>query len=338
MEAKNAKKGPAARIDVLAIGNAIVDVLAQTEDDFLVAQGLQKGSMALIDAERAESLYDAMGAAVECSGGSAANTAAGIASLGGAAAFVGKVRDDHLGGVFRHDIRATGVAFETTPADSGLPTARCLVLVTPDAERTMNTFLGACHDIGPDDIDPAQVQASGMVFFEGYLWDPPGGKQAFRKAAEVAAAAGVPVALSLSDSFCVDRHRDDFLALIDGHVDLLFANEDEIISLFQTDSFDAALQRARDVCKVAALTRSAKGSVVVSGDEVHVVDAAAVERVVDVTGAGDLYAAGFLFGMAHGLPLAECARLGGIAAGEIISQLGARPQRPLAGLVPAELR
>ncbi len=338
MKTPHSASSAAAPVDVLAIGNAIVDVLSQAEDSFLAAQGLHKGAMALIDAEQAESLYDAMGAAVECSGGSAANTAVGIASLGGGAAFVGKVRDDHLGGIFRHDIRAAGVTFETAPALSGLPTARCLVLVTPDAERTMNTFLGACHAIGPEDVDPAQVQAAGTVFFEGYLWDPPGGKQAFHKAAEIAAAAGVPVALSLSDAFCVDRHRGDFRALIDGHVDLLFANEEEIVSLFEVDSFDSAMQEVRDICKTAALTRSAKGSVVVSGDEVHVIDAAPVDRVVDVTGAGDLYAAGFLYGMARQHALADCARIGGIAAAEIISHMGARPQRPLAGLIPAELR
>ena len=216
MSTHKSTSSPRSPIDVLAIGNAIVDVLAHVEDAFLTAQGLRKGGMALIDTDEAARLYDAVGAEVECSGGSAANTAAGVASLGGSAAFVGKVRDDHLGSIFCHDIRAAGVAFETAPADAGLPTARCLVLVTPDAERTMNTFLGACHAISSEDIDPAQVQAASTVFFEGYLWDPPGGKRAFYRAAEIAAAAGVPVALSLSDAFCVDRHRADFRALIDG--------------------------------------------------------------------------------------------------------------------------
>ncbi|MEX2644576.1 MAG: adenosine kinase [Acetobacterales bacterium] len=325
-------------LDVIAIGNAIVDVLANADDDFLTKQGLDKGGMTLIDAERAESLYDAMGPGIECSGGSAANTAVGVASLGGRVAFVGKVRDDHLGGIFRHDIRAAGVAFETPPTTDGLATARCLVMVSPDAERTMGTFLGACQELGPDDIDADQIRAARTIFLEGYLWDPPGGKAAFRRAAEIAQEADTTVALTLSDAHCVERHREDFLDLIDGHVDVLFANEAEVKALFEVDDFDEAMQRVRSICGIAALTRSEKGSVVVNGSEVHVVEAAKVDKVVDVTGAGDLYAAGFLYGLSRGLPLADCARVGGLAAAEVISHIGARPQKTLAELLPAEHR
>ncbi|MEK9754746.1 MAG: adenosine kinase [Rhodospirillaceae bacterium] len=323
--------------DVLGIGNAIVDILAHAEDDFLKAQGLDKGAMALVDAERSAELYAKVGPAVECSGGSAANTIAGIASLGGRAAFIGKVADDQLGGVFRHDITALGVAFTTPPATDGTPTATSLVLVSPDAERTMQTYLGACVGLTPEDIDEAMVGAAAVTYLEGYLWDPPAAKEAFRKAAAVAHTKGRKVSLSLSDAFCVKRHRADFLKLISGHVDILFANEDEITSLYQVNEFDAALQAVRGHCDIVALTRGPKGSVVLSGDEVHVVDADPVARLVDTTGAGDAYAAGFLYGLSKGDDLARCAHIGNVAAGEVIQRLGARPDRPLKELVAAKL-
>ncbi len=318
------------RFDVLAIGNAIVDVLAHSDDAFLARFDLPKGAMTLIDAGQADELYDAMGPAIECSGGSAANTIAGLASLGGRGAFVGKVRDDQLGQVFRHDIGSLGVAFDTPPSDGGAPTARCLILVTPDAQRTMNTFLGACVELGPGDIDEAAVALAGVTYLEGYLWDPPGAKEAFLKAARAAHENGRKVSLSLSDSFCVDRHRESFLDLTENHVDILFANEDEIVSLHQAPSFDAALQKARGHCEILALTRGAAGSVIVAGDEVHVLDAEPAAQVADTTGAGDAFAAGFLYGYARGMDLGACGRIGGIAAAEIISFVGARPERPLA--------
>jgi sugar/nucleoside kinase (ribokinase family) len=319
--------------DVLGIGNAIVDVLARADDEFVRLNHLAKGAMSLIDAERAEALYAAMRGAVECSGGSCANTMVGVASLGGKAAYVGKVRDDGLGWTFRHDIRAAGVAFDTAAATAGPPTARCLIFVTEDAQRTMNTYLGACVTLTPADIDPALVASAKVTYIEGYLWDAPDAKAAVLKAMDAAHAAGRQVALTLSDAFCVDRYRAEFLDLVRDRVDILFANEGELLSLYEAATFDAALQAARANGKVAALTRSAKGSVVVRGEEVHVVDAAPVAHVVDTTGAGDLYAAGFLYGYTRGLPLAECARIGGIAAAEIISHFGARPEKPLATLI-----
>jgi sugar/nucleoside kinase (ribokinase family) len=322
-----------ASYDVLGIGNAIVDVLARTDDEFLKLNHLAKGAMSLIDAERAEALYQTMNGSVEVSGGSCANTMAGVASLGGAAAYVGKVRDDGLGWTFRHDIRAAGVAFDTPAATSGPPTARCLIFVTPDAQRTMNTYLGACVTLGPADIDPKAVAAAKVTYIEGYLWDPPEAKAAVRKAIEAAHAAGRQVSLTLSDAFCVDRWRAEFLDLVRTKIDILFANESELMSLYQAKTFDEALQAMRRDGKVAALTRSAKGSVVVRGEEVHIVDAAQVNQVVDTTGAGDLYAAGFLYGYTRGQPLAECARIGGVAAAEVISHFGARPERPLKSLI-----
>ncbi len=324
-------------IDVIGIGNAIVDVLSQTDDDFLSQNGLAKGAMTLIDADQAEGLYAKMGSGVEVSGGSAANTIACLASLGGKGAFIGKVRDDQLGDVFRHDIRAGGVTFETAPKEDGAPTARCLIFVTPDAERTMQTFLGASVELGPDDIDEDLISRSAVTYLEGYLWDPPLAKEAFVKAAKIAAQAGRKVSLSLSDPFCVDRHRDDFLDLVNNHVDILFANEDEITSLYQVDNFDDALQHVRGHCEIAALTRSAKGSVVVAGDEVHVLDAHKVDKVVDTTGAGDSYAAGFLWGYTNGRGLAECGDIGGIVAAEIVGHYGARAETDLAKLVAEKL-
>ena len=325
------------RFDVAGIGNAIVDVLAHAEDAFLDAHGLAKGAMTLVDADVSEALYGNMGPGIECSGGSAANTIAGLASLGARAAFIGKVRDDQLGQVFRHDIRASGVTFDTEAASAGLPTARCLILVTPDAQRTMQTFLGASVGLGPDDIDADLIAAARITYLEGYLWDPPQAKEAFLFAAAAAHQAGREVALSLSDPFCVDRHREDFRDLVAGHVDVLFANEDEIRSLYQENTFDGALQRVRGHCRVAALTRGDKGSVVISGDEVHVIDAAGVDRVVDTTGAGDAYAAGFLYGLTREAPLEACARMGNIAAAEVIGHMGARPDVPLKDLIGPKL-
>ncbi|MEX1204713.1 MAG: adenosine kinase [Dongiaceae bacterium] len=324
-------------LDVVGIGNAIVDVLSHADDRFLAAQGLAKGAMTLIDAARADSLYGAMGSAVEVSGGSAANTLAGLASLGGRAGFVGKLGHDAFGEVFRHDIRAAGVDFTTPPATSGAPTARCLVFVTPDAQRTMQTHLGACLELGPEDIDAGLVGRAKVTYLEGYLWDPPRAKEAFRKAAALAHAAGHKVALTLSDSFCVERHRAEFRELVAGPVDILFANEAEICALWQAADFDAALQATRGHCEVVALTRSAKGSVLLAGDELHVIDAAPTGQIVDTTGAGDLYAAGFLYGYTGGHDLRACGRVAAIAAAEVLGHFGARPETPLADLLPAGL-
>jgi sugar/nucleoside kinase (ribokinase family) len=320
-------------LDVLCIGNAIVDVLAHADDGFLQAEALTKGAMMLIDAAAAERLYGRMGPGVECSGGSAGNTAAGIASLGGKAGYVGKVADDQLGQVFAHDIRAVGVEYATPPLKGGAPTARCLILVTADAQRTMNTFLGACVALGPGDIDAAQVSRAQVTYFEGYLWDPPAAKQAIRKAIDIAKAGGRRVSLTLSDSFCVDRWRDEFRALVEGSVDILFANEAEITSLYQTKDFDTALAAVRGKCPIAVLTRSAKGCVVVTKDAVDVVPAAPVAKLVDTTGAGDVFASGFLYGLTQGKPLPTCAKIGNIAAAEVISHFGARPEVPLVTLI-----
>ncbi len=325
-------------LDVVGIGNAIVDVIAHAEDSFLTDQALAKGAMTLIDAECAEALYGAMDAGVEVSGGSAANSMIGLAEMGGAAGYVGKVCDDVLGKVFRHDIDAAGVRFETAPSAAGAPTARCLILVTADAQRTMNTYLGACVELGPDDIDEEFIAAAKAIYMEGFLWDPPGAKQAFRKAQAIAAANGRRVSLSLSDSFCVDRHRAELLELVEHHVDIVFANEDEILSLYQIEDFDEAVRRVGKDCEVAALTRGEQGSVVVGGGEVHAIGAAPVARVTDTTGAGDLYAAGFLYGFTHDFDLARCGRLGALAAAEIISHFGAKPESDIAQLVAASGR
>jgi len=316
----------AIRYDVLGIGNAIVDVIARAEDDFLVAQGMHKGSMALIDEARAQSIYAAMGPAVESSGGSAANTIVGVASFGARAAFVGKVKNDKLGQIFAHDIRAARVAFDTKPASNGPSTARCYIMVTPDGERTMNTFLGAAQDLKPSDIDEDQVASAAVTYLEGYLWDPPQAKEAFVKAAGIAHKAGRRVALTLSDAFCVDRYRGEFLDLIrKGTVDIVFANERELHSLYETADFDTALKGLRSEAKLAVVTRSEKGSVVVSKAAVETVTAEPVQQVVDVTGAGDLFAAGFLVGLARGKDHRTAARLGGLAAAEVIQHIGARP-------------
>jgi sugar/nucleoside kinase (ribokinase family) len=322
---------PATQIDVLGIGNAIVDVIARAEDAFLAAQQMRKGGMALIDEARAASLYDAMGPAVEISGGSAANTIVGVASFGARAAFVGKVKDDEFGRTFGHDIRAAGVAFETPPASGGPATARCYVLVTPDGERTMNTYLGAAQDLHPSDINPETIAAAHITYLEGYLWDPPHAKAAFRKAAEIAHGAGSRVALTLSDAFCVDRYRAEFLDLIrNGTVDLVFANERELGSLYETADFAAAVTALRQDARLAVVTRSEKGCVVVTREGVEAVPAIPVARVVDATGAGDLFAAGFLVGLSRGVDHRSAARLGALAAAEVIGHLGARPETSLA--------
>ena len=324
------------QFDVLAIGNAIVDVIAQADEAFLTRHQVPKGIMSLIDSERAESLYEAMGPGIEMSGGSAGNTVAGVAALGGRAAYVGKVRDDWLGKVFTHDIRAAGVRFDTVMAEQGPPTARSLILVTPDAERSMNTYLGACVELGPDVVDPQVVAEAKVTYLEGYLWDPAGGKSAFRNASRLAHASGRRVALSLSDPFCVDRYRDEFRDFVGEGVDILFANEEEICSLYQAPDFDAALQAVRGHCEIAVLTRGVHGSVVVAGDEVHVIDAETVAKVVDTTGAGDLFAAGLLFGVTNGRDLPAAARIGSLAAAEVVTHYGARPEASLKRLVDAK--
>jgi sugar/nucleoside kinase (ribokinase family) len=320
------------RFDVTAIGNAIVDVLAQADDKLLQQHSLPKGAMSLIDAADAERLYKIMGPGVEASGGSAANTIAGIAALGGRTAFIGKVADDQLGDVFTHDIRAVGVTYDTPPLTEGLSTARCLIFVTPDAQRTMQTFLGATSQLGPEDINMDYITSSRVLYLEGYLWDQPRAKEAMRNAAIKAQESGVKVAFTTSDAFCVDRFRDEFVELIYNHVDILFANESEILSLYQVKTFDEALQRVRGHCEIACLTRSEKGSVIVNGGEMHVIDAEKGVQVVDTTGAGDAYAAGFLYAYTQGHGLATAGKLGGVMAAEVISHYGARPEADVKAL------
>jgi sugar/nucleoside kinase (ribokinase family) len=327
----------ARRFDVTAIGNAIVDVLAKADDALLARHRLTKGAMNLIDAETAEKLYAIMGPGTEKSGGSAGNTVAGIAMLGGRAAYIGKVAADQLGAVFTHDIRAVGVTYDTRPLVGGLPTARSLIFVTPDAQRTMQTFLGACTQLGPEDMTMQHITSSKVVYLEGYLWDLPRAKAAMRDAALEAKRAGVKVSLTLSDAFCVARFRDEFLELAEQYVDILFANESEILSLYQVERFDDALQRVREHCEIAALTRSEKGSVVVNRDEVHVIDAVPGVTVVDTTGAGDAYAAGFLYAYTHGHPLGTCGRLGSAMAAEVISHFGPRPEADVKALAATVL-
>lgn len=324
------------QIQVLCIGNAIVDIIARVEDGFLNQHDRIKGSMMLVDAETSARIYDDMPPAVERSGGSAGNTAAGIASLGGMAAYIGRVHDDQLGTVFRHDIRAVGVTYETAPAKEGAPTATSMILVTPDAQRTMSTFLGACGELSLSDIDETLVARSAVTYIEGYMWDRDNQKEAVLKAMDVAHDNDRLVSLSLSDSFCVDRFRSEFVDLVENKVDILFANEAEIKSLYQVDTFEDAMERLRPHVKLAALTRSEKGSVVLSADEMISVPAhpASVE---DTTGAGDLYAAGFLHGYTSGKDLETCAKLGGLAAAEVISHLGARPEVSLEALAEKEL-
>ncbi len=315
-----------AALDVLCIGNAIVDVIARVDDGFVEKHGLVKGSMNLIDEVRAEDLYADMGQAIEVSGGSAGNTAAGVASFGGRAGYFGKVKADQLGAIYAHDMRAQGVRFDSVAATDGPATARSFILVTPEGERTMNTYLGACVNLTTADIDAEIVAGSKVTYMEGYLWDRPEAKEAFKLAARIAHGAGRMTSITLSDSFCVERHRDSFLDLIRNGIDIVFANEAEIKSLYQTQNFDGALQAIRKDCPIAVLTRSAAGCVVVRGDEVHAAPAFPVSKVVDVTGAGDLFAAGFLYGFTTGKSLPQCAQLGALAASEIISHIGARPE------------
>jgi sugar/nucleoside kinase (ribokinase family) len=320
----------AVRYDVLGLGNAIVDVITRADDAFLVTHHMRKGGMALIDEVRAATIYDAMGPAVEISGGSAANTIVGAAGFGARAAFVGKIKDDQLGAAFAHDIRAAGVDFDTPPAADGPSTGRCYVLVTPDGERTMNTYLGAAQDLHPRDIDADTVAGAAITYLEGYLWDPAHAKEAFVKAASIAHEAKRMVALTLSDAFCVGRWRHEFLHLVrSGTVDLLFANENELQSLYQTSDFDAALAALRTDAKFAVVTRSEKGCVVLENARMFASPAVPVARVVDTTGAGDLFAAGFLFGLARGATHEKAARLGALAAAEVIGHIGARPEASL---------
>ncbi|MGU3399020.1 adenosine kinase [Brucellaceae bacterium D45D] len=321
-----------ATYDVLCIGNAIVDILSRSDDAFLQTNGIVKGAMNLIDADRAELLYKRInGAVTEMSGGSASNTAAGIASLGGRSAYFGKVATDHLGRVFAHDIRAQGVAFDTRPLEGDkIPTARCMIFVTPDGERSMNTYLGACVELGPEDIEASKVADAKVTYFEGYLWDPPRAKEAIVMASKIAHDAGRKMAMTLSDPFCVDRYRDEFLDLMRKKtVDIVFANEDEAKSLYKTASLETAIAAMRMDCGLSVITRSEKGAVVVTPNETIEVPAIAIDELVDTTGAGDLFAAGFLYGLTQERPLKECAELGALAAGVIIQQMGPRPQASL---------
>ncbi|HUO11750.1 MAG TPA: adenosine kinase [Caulobacteraceae bacterium] len=321
--------------DVAAIGNAIVDVIAPADDAFLAANGLAKGAMMLIDEAQAQALYAKMAAGLETSGGSAANTVAGVASLGGSAAYLGKVAGDQLGDVFAHDTRAIGVAYDTPRLMSGPATGRSLINVTPDGQRTMCTFLGASNQLTPADVDPKLIEGAAIVYLEGYLFDPSEARRAFAKAAGLARAAGRTIAITLSDAFVVERHRKALLQFIEAEVDLVFANEAEIGSLFETPDFEAAVAAIRQRTRIAAVTRSEHGSVVVTPTESHTVGIFPVDKVVDSTGAGDQYAAGFLFGLARGRPLAECGRLGAMAAAEVISHYGPRPETPLADIAAA---
>ena len=326
------------RLDVLCIGNAIVDIIADCDDAFLAAEGLTKGMMRLIDADEATRLYDHMGPAREISGGSAGNTAAGIAALGGRAGFVGQVAPDQLGEFYRHDLTATGVEFTTAARDFGVPTARSMVLVTPDAHRTMNTFLGAAQLLPVDALDEAQIEDSKILYLEGYLWDPETPRYAMIKAIDIARNAGRKVAFTLSDTFCIDRHRDGFNGLIDGgRIDLLFANEAEIRMLAGVDDFEAAVAAVQGKVETLVVTRSEQGAIAVSRGERAEVPAEPVERVIDTTGAGDLFAAGFLAGRTQERGLEESLRIGAIAAAEVISHYGARPEADLAALVAARL-
>ncbi len=318
--------------DVVGIGNAIVDIIARADDGFLSKHDLAKGFMRLIDAEEANRLYAAMGPAVERSGGSAANTIAGLASFGAKCGFIGRVALDQFGGIFHHDIRSLGVAYDTPPAVDGPPTARCLILVTPDGERTMNTFLGASVDFTSADVDRSLIERATIVYLEGYLFDRKPAKAAFRDAAGIAKLAGAKVALTLSDAFCVDRHRADFRDFIRTAADIVFANEAEITALYEVNSFQEAADAALQDCEMAVLTRSEAGSVIVASGETIPVRPEKVEAVVDVTGAGDLYAAGFLFGLTKGLPLSTCGALGSLAAAEVIGHIGARPETSLLAL------
>ena len=319
--------------DVVAVGNALVDILAHVPDAFLAEYGMEKGSMSLIDTDRALELQEALSGTVQTSGGSAANTMSGLASLGGSALFIGKVSDDALGDEFAREIESVGVQFVRGASVHGVPTGRCVIAVTPDAQRTLNTFLGVSSMLTPEDIDRAAVESGKVVYLEGYLFDQPAAKAAFREAANIAHGAHRRVSLTLSDAFCVQRHREDFHALIDDEVDILFGNESELESLYETADFNEAVAQLRNHCEFAVITRSEKGSVVVTGGEVIEVPAMKVSRVVDTTGAGDLFAAGFLYGFTREMDLARCAEIGAIAAAEVISHMGPRPLVPLRDLI-----
>jgi sugar/nucleoside kinase (ribokinase family) len=324
--------------DVIGIGNALVDVITHQDDEFLAREDLVKGSMSLIDTERAVYLHRVMGAGISMSGGSAANTMTGVASFGAKACYVGKVADDDLGAEFGHDMRAVHVDFPNKPSNLGVPTGRCLIVVTPDAERTMSTYLGMSSLLGPEDIDTDLIASGKILYMEGYLWDRPPAKDAYRKAAKAAHAAGRLVSLTLSDSFCVDRHRADFRSLVTDDVDVLFGNVDELLSLYETTDFDEAVAMVRRDCQLAAITRGSAGSVVISADSIIDIPVEPVKHVVDTTGAGDLFAAGFLVGLTSGASLPECGRMASIAAAEVISHVGARPAvslRRLAGFESA---
>ena len=323
-----------AQYDVVGMGNALVDVISHADDSFIERHELVKGSMTLVDTDRALSLHQALGTAVEMSGGSAANTAVGVASFGGRAAYVGKVSDDELGQVFGHDMRAVGVQFKAGAPEGGVPTGRCIIVVTPDAQRTMNTYLGVSSLLQPTDVDEATVAAGRVLYMEGYLYDRPAAKEAFRHAARVAHAHGRQVSLTLSDSFCVDRHRADFRALVADEVDLLFGNSDELLSLYEVDDLDEAIAAVRLDCELAVITMGAQGCRIITRDEIIEAPAEPVAHVLDTTGAGDLFAAGFLYGHTRDLPLHECARLGAIAAAEVISHVGPRPLVELRTLIP----
>ena len=322
--------------DVVGIGSAIVDIIARCEDDFITQQGLQKGTMRLIDAAEAERLYGEMGPAVETSGGTVPNTCAGLASFGGRAAFIGKVARDQFGAVFAHDIRAIGVHFETEASEKSAPTARSMILVTPDGERTINLLVWASTEIFTKELDAELIRSAKVLYLEGYSFDQPKAKEAFYEAASIARGAGTTVALNLSDPFCIDRHRQDFLGFLKRGVDLVFANEREALSLYQTEALEEACAKLRADCRLAVVTRSAHGSLILRGGETVEVEAAPVKQVVDTTGAGDLYAAGFLFGHAHSADLAVCGALGSLAAAEVISHIGPRPQTSLAALAEAK--
>lgn len=320
-------------LDVVGIGNALVDVHAHHDDDFLDRNGLAKGGMALIDIDEGDKLYAQLGQTAQMSGGSAANTMAGIASFGGRAGFMGRVRDDQLGQEFAHDLQANGVTYTTKPATDGPSTGRCLIVVTPDAQRTMSTSLGASALFSEADVDGDLIRKAQVTYLEGYLFDRPECKEAYWAASKIATEAGRKVALTLSDLFCVERHRDDWLPLVRDQVDILFANEAEALALWECDDVTEAVAKAREQVGIACITRSEKGSVIVAGDATHEVPAAPLDKLVDTTGAGDLYAAGFLYGYTQGKPLADCGHLGAIAAAAILSHDGARPQTPLADLL-----
>ena len=325
------------QFDILAMGNAIVDVISSESPEFLSSRGIPHGSMRLIDAAEADALYAAMGPGREFSGGSAANSVVGAAGLGARTAFVGRVAADQLGGVFTHDIRAAGVHFATAAATDGRPTGRCLIVVTPDGERTMNTYLGACQELDASDLDAALVADAGILYLEGYLWDPPAPRAAMQAAIKVARAAGNKVAFTLSDVFCVEGHRGDFIDLLSSHVDIMFGNENEVKALYRTDDLDAAMaELARHAC-ITVVTRSEKGAVVIGGGQHWEVPGERVARVVDTTGAGDLFAGGFMAGLVQGRSLPDCARMGCISAAEVISHFGARPEADLKALVARSL-